>query len=501
MRAQPPMRRRRRPWVRGVVVVALVAGLAACVDSPPQAASPPPPASSSAPGPSGSGSAQGWAPCEAPLFGLLCALVPSPDPAGAPVRVGMQPARVPAARVGLLVYGVGGPGLAQRAALAQILDGLPARVQDRFDVAAVEPPGVGPDGEPGVLTCAAGDLGRWLEVDLQAADPKARTAVHAAAKRLVQACVNPQVDLARRMSTADAVAGVEALRVRAGGGPVTYVGTSYDSLTGHAYARRYPGAVRALLLDSGLDPALTGAALLRERAVAVEAALRRFTAACRADACLGSLSVPDAVQRLRATPPGGLTRRKLDEALLGGLTDERSGWSDLRNGLRMALDGNPDLLRQVADSYQARDAKGSPTSHPVQSAAYLCRDRAWPRSPKELDALADQVAAAAPVLGRAVVYGAALCTTWPVPPRPLPAAAAAGARPPVLVLAVDGDPVTPAAWSRRLAASFGPRAPLLTIPGGWHTVLPTARNACATRAAETFLTDPSTPSPTTCPKQ
>jgi len=433
---------------------------------------------------------------------------------------------MPTARVGLLVYGVGGPGLAQRATLAQVLPGLPAAIQYRFDVAAVEPAGVGPDGEPGVLTCAAADLEGWLGVDLHGADRGARAAVHAAANRLVQRCVQPQLALARRMSTADAVAGVEALRQQAGG-QVTYLGMSYDSLTGYAYAQRYPDNLRALVLDSGLDPALTGPQLLRQRAAAVEAALGRFSAVCRATRCLGRLSVPDAIARLRATAAtpsalvapstpastgrraAGLSRRQLDEALLGGLVDERNGWADLRNGLRIALAGDGDLLRQVADSYQARGEDGAPTSQAVQAAAYLCRDRAWPRTPAELDRLADDVAATAPVLGRAVVNGAALCTTWPVPPRPLPVTPATNSPPTgprrsgpaVLVLSVDRDPVTPPSWSRRLAAAFTPAAPVVTVPGGWHTALPNARNPCAAATVETFLDDPATATrSTTCAK-
>jgi pimeloyl-ACP methyl ester carboxylesterase len=417
----------------------------------------------------------------------------------------MAPARVPAQRIGLLVYGLGGPGLGQRAALAQILSSLPAAVLDRFDIAAVEPLGVGPDGDTAGLTCPAGDLETWLGVDLSASTPAARAAVHAAARNLVASCASTREAVVRETNTVAAADAIEVVR-REFGGPLTYVGTSYDTLTGYTYAQRHPEHLRALVLDSGLDPAMTGAEMLHARAAAIEGAFNRFAAACRAQRCFNELAAADVVRRLRDSAPAvttaaqaGWSRRRLDEALLSGLADERNGWADLRNGLRAALQGNPDLLQQVARSYQARNAEGKATSQPVQAAAYLCTDRTWPRTPVALDALADEVAASAPVLGRAVVYGAAICTTWPVSERALPLPVPTR-RPPVLVFAVDRDPVTPPSWSRRLAATFRPPAPVVTMPGGWHTALPNRRNACAITAAERFLLEPtSVTRSTTCP--
>ncbi|MGB8202489.1 MAG: alpha/beta hydrolase, partial [Pseudonocardiaceae bacterium] len=92
------------------------------------------------------------------------------------------------------------------------------------------------------------------------------------------------------------------------------------------------------------------------------------------------------------------------------------------------------------------------------------------------------------------------CSAWPVaplPPGPPPGIPEDRALPPVLVVAITGDPVTPAEGAKRTAQSL-PSATLVSWQGQAHGALP--RSPCIVDLVTRFLMDASIPRQgTLCP--
>ncbi|MFD1275770.1 alpha/beta fold hydrolase [Streptomyces kaempferi] len=56
------------------------------------------------------------------------------------------------------------------------------------------------------------------------------------------------------MSTADTARDLDQLRQAVGDPQLTYLGVSYGTFLGATYANLFPGKVRAMVLDSNVDP-------------------------------------------------------------------------------------------------------------------------------------------------------------------------------------------------------------------------------------------------------
>ena len=77
---------------------------------------------------------------------------------------------------------------------------------------------------------------------------------------LASECLDDQQAVARHMSTADVARDLDLLRQAVGDSRLTYLGFSYGSHIGNTYANRFPGRVRAMVIDRVLDPSCGPAA-------------------------------------------------------------------------------------------------------------------------------------------------------------------------------------------------------------------------------------------------
>ena len=74
-------------------------------------------------------------------------------------------------------------------------------------------------------------------------------------KQFVQRCVDKMgLDFLANIGTASVVKDLETLRAALGDEKLTYLGYSYGTLIGSAYAEAYPDKVRAMILDGAVDP-------------------------------------------------------------------------------------------------------------------------------------------------------------------------------------------------------------------------------------------------------
>jgi hypothetical protein len=95
------------------------------------------------------------------------------------------------------------------------------------------------------------------------------------------------------------------------------------------------------------------------------------------------------------------------------------------------------------------------------------------------------LAAAAPYFGPAIAHQDLVCAYWPVKAAAAVAPLHAPGTPPILVVGSTGDPATPYAWARGLAAELGSGV-LLTRHGDGHGAY--EASACARAAIDRYLT-------------
>ncbi len=460
------------------MLLALV-GCAASAPSPQPSSS----LASSPPTPSATAPRLTWSDCG---DGLECTTLAVPRDYGAPAgpQLNLSVIRLRATdtaqRIGALVTNPGGPGASGvdfvREGATQVFS---AALRARFDIVGFDPRGVGLSTP---VRCQA-DLPGFL-----GADPDPRTAAQrqgllAADRAFAEACGRNAGELLAAVTTENAARDLERLRAALGDERLTYVGFSYGTFLGAAYAAAFPQHVRALVLDAAVDPSLDLAGRLAGQAASFEGALDRFLADCaRRPACTFHQGgrPAQAFERIvaglqRAPLPaiavgGGRTATESSAwtAILGALYTPGFGWPYLAEALQLAAQGDGSLLLAASDALEGRKPDGEYTNLVEANTAIDCADEPGPSDPAAFDRLAAQLAAPAPRVGRVLAYSGLICATWPVRSMRRPARLAIGGLPPVVVVGATGDPATPYAWAVSLAKQLGSGV-LLTRRGEGHT--------------------------------
>jgi pimeloyl-ACP methyl ester carboxylesterase len=282
-----------------------------------------------------------------------------------------------------------------------------------------------------------------------------------------------------------------------GADQLSYFGYSYGTLIGAAYAERHPDRVRAMILDSAIDPQLDFEERIVEGAVATERVLDEFLQSCARRRSCDFYSGGDPASahdrlasRLERSPIPAYyyedeeaTSDDLRYAVLNALYDERS-WIQLAYALVIAdRDGDGTGILDLA--YPPSEEDESNYAH--ANSAVSCADAAWPDDPAVIHDLADRLRETAPRVGSDSAYYDLTCVFWRHDGANLPALDAAGA-PPILVISATGDAVTPHAWSERLADQLESGV-LLSHEGYVHTVSFAAISECVDEAALLYLVD------------
>jgi pimeloyl-ACP methyl ester carboxylesterase len=422
------------------------------------------------------------------------------DPDGPTLQLALarHPATDPAVRIGSLVMDPGGPGVSGVDDLGNELTSLTPGILARYDIVTFDPPGVG-QSDP--VTCGEGPGGAPGPL----ADPVPQTA---AARRALESgdrhyavdCETASGDILPFVGTVDVARDLDRIRQALGDAALTYEGQSYGTLIGEVYAELYPTHVRAMVLDSPLDPALSFTATVQGQAEGFEQSLDAFFSWCAGAGCAfrptgdPTAAVLALLAGVRARPlsVGGRTvgPGELYDALLEGLYS-RSRWAQLGQALEgIAAAGDGAGVLTLSDDYN------QPSTPNLDDAnnAVNCVDHDAPVDFSAYPALAATAAETAPVFGPLLAWGEATCAVWPVPPDRVAAPVRAPGTPEVLVVGTTGDPATPYAWARAVAAQF-PHGVLLTRQGNDHVA--SFYSACVRSAVEAYLVAGAAPAPGT----
>ncbi|MFE6051618.1 alpha/beta hydrolase [Kitasatospora sp. NPDC056446] len=443
-----------------------------------------------------------------------------------------HPAADPAHRIGSLFYNPGGPAVPGTQALPAMLTLFPEEVRARFDIVSFDPRGTG--GTGGTDSTGTGSSSSSGAGVLCFDDPAQEQALLAGTapgypegadqqrawadgyRRLGRQCAARNPALLPHLSTANTARDTDLLRRAVGDRQLSYLGTSYGTYLGATYANLFPGRVRAMVLDSAMDPvawstgrggqaAAEGTLLRNGNDLAAGRVLDAFLDRCGEAGPAGCAfsagtaadtraRFTDLLQRLRARPVAALgttfTAGSAVEATIVSLYAANpvpglpgTGWGRLGAALQ-AL-------------WAATEAPAAPLppvvrQSPDQALAVVCSDSANPPARADYPALAALARSRSGAVGPYFAWADERCADWPARDRdrydgPWNHRTAR----PVLVVANTGDPGMPYEGSRAMARSLA-RAELLTVDGYGHTVLANP-SACAARYETRYLVDGTLP--------
>jgi pimeloyl-ACP methyl ester carboxylesterase len=299
---------------------------------------------------------------------------------------------------------------------------------------------------------------------------------------------------------------MNSIRQALGEDKISYFGFSYGSELGATWATMFPQTVRAAVLDGAVDPNATSAEEGMAQAKGFEGQLATFLAACSKnkacefynggkseaafDALLLDLDAKPLVVSADRTPvTQGVTFTAVAQAMYSDYY-----WTQLERALADAQQGDGAGLLKLYDDYFQRKVDGSYGNELEAFLAISCLDDPGATSIEDVDAAVPAFIAAAPRLGANFGYGYS-CALWPVKPATKADANGKGAGP-IIVIGTTGDPATPLASTRKMAAALE-QGILLIVEANQHTGY--GANECINTAVDSYLIELTVPvSETTC---
>ncbi|HEY4291756.1 alpha/beta hydrolase [Luteibacter sp.] len=424
-----------------------------------------------------------------------------------PVGLVRVKAGQPSRKQGAIFFNFGGPGanpidilpgmvyLWSMSAANDPLDGDTRRLSDQYDLVAVIPRGL--EGSTPVH-CPGLDV---HDPRFNADDDRQWVKMIDGSKRASEACSDWRRQF---MGTQHHVGDMELAR-RALGEPVmNFLGYSYGTWVGAAYAATFPQYAGRIVLDSSMNYSGTFEDQLNAGAPERQSMFHRFALApAVSDARYGLGSDGGAVlERIRQLPPRALAswvyavkspedlvavlvmgewlrhEPKIDSARLLDLIRSRhfSQTEELDTAIRdRAIDLAPLL--------------GTVPSH-VDEAVYtavICGDTPWRNDAGSLRAMAQSHMALYPAAASNHISLGLLCRNWPFPTRWRPSLTELAKAPPLLIVQAEFDPATPLALARK-AFIASPGAYMVVALGmNDHGVFGSSAAPCAEQAVSRYL--------------
>ena len=424
-----------------------------------------------------------WAGCDVGK-NTECAILQVPlnwnEPRGP--KIGLALVRVLATgdRIGSLIGNPGGPGGSGLEFLGT--DPFSERLKQRFDTVSWDPRGVGKS-DPVTCNESVPDL---LALDPDPDNAGEQAALDQAAAAVSDDCATSDLQLIEHISTVDVAKDLEAIRVALGGELLNYIGFSYGTQIGQAYAEMYPKKIRSMVLDGVVDPSLGFTEFLLDQTAAFDASFVENVQRCAAawaESCgvsdLGSAY--DKVHAMVEAKPLGSGKTALGPGELATAAIMTSyyedGWQDLGPALAAGLKGDGSALRGLADEYYDF---GGFTAY----AGVVCTDTPPPASPEAYKTFADAARKISPRFGGSVANELLPCATWPVEASTQAAAVRAVGAPPILVVGNTRDPATPYDNAVTVSESLESGV-LVTAEISGHTAYGT--NQCVTKIVDDYL--------------
>jgi len=429
-----------------------------------------------------------WAPCTDPNAedkSLECATLKVPldydNPTGDSIDMALIKYPATDDRKGAVLFNPGGPGGSGFDPIAfsgsAIASGLGI---GSFDLIGFDPRGVD---RSGGLRCVSDQFqDQHIYVDDTPDTPEEQAVKDEALTGFIDGCKQTYGDTLRFYSTANTARDMDAIRAALGDDQISYLGISYGTLLGATYASMFPDRVRAMVLDSVVEPnGDTAQQSFETQLIGFDGAFDNWAAWCQGLATCDFNAADvgarwDALkQKLDDTPIAGADGRLANNTVMETATQaalySESDWPVLAQALAQAEQGNPAGIFALADSYNGRNDDGTYNSLFQSFPVIRCASAMEGPVPDDPEALAATLRAEAPRFGKDIT--AKELTDDSDECNQLvgtvePAKVSYSGKGPIVLIGGTNDPATPIRWAKKMVGEMGPNARLVTYTGEGH---------------------------------
>jgi pimeloyl-ACP methyl ester carboxylesterase len=237
------------------------------------------------------GQAPAWTGCDRfvndtePIPTAQCGYVSVPvdyaNPQGAQAQLAVI--RIPASgdRIGVLMVNPGGPG----ASAVDTVAGMGAALANtdigrRFDLVGFDPRGVG-HSTPELRCRTDAEFDAYRREPNADYSPAGVAHIEALYRQFAQSCADRVgKEFLASVATATTAHDMDVVRAALGENQISYLGFSYGTEIGAAYAEAYPDRVRAMVLDGAVDPSLDPIEENLRQMAAFQTAFEDYAADC-----------------------------------------------------------------------------------------------------------------------------------------------------------------------------------------------------------------------------
>jgi pimeloyl-ACP methyl ester carboxylesterase len=317
----------------------------------------------------------------------------------------------------------------------------------------------------------------------------------------IQTCVQELNQLLTAIDSVSTAGDLEQLRMVLDAPVLNLLVLGEASRSAVSFLQRYPASVGRVVLDGAPDPTLDLVGTAEAEARAAEQGFDAFAADCVSRGCPLApdprQALVDLAASLRTEPLSSdahrITSGTAHQAVLEELGDPQR-WIELAEALDAASMGNGNgiavLVEPLITGIAGLPARFDP------GLATRCNDSAVRVPPERAEQLVEEWGGRYPLFGALFAQRLLLCSAWPVPAEPTQGGRASSA-PPVLVIATEGDPRTPAEGTRRTANALS-SAVLVNWQGRAHGAV--GASPCANDVVTRYLVDAQLPvQATLCP--
>jgi pimeloyl-ACP methyl ester carboxylesterase len=436
------------------------------------------------------GSCQRWLGDTNDIPTARCATVSVPvdysKPDGAQAQLAVIKIPATGQRLGALMINPGGPGQSA----VDVVAGMAASFADNditrhFDLVGFDPRGVG-HSTPVVRCRTDAEFDAFRRDPLVDYSPAGVAHIEDLYRQYAAECLDKVgAEFLANVGTVNVARDMDVVRQALGEAQINYLGYSYGTQLGTAYAQAFPQNIRAMVLDGAVDPKLDAVEKNVRQMGSFQQAFDDFARECAttAQCALGAdptkandryhtLVDPLVSKPGKTLDPRGLSYQDAITGTANSLYTPRF-WEFLANGLNALAHGTEaEELLLLADDYQGRDKSGHYSNLQDAFTAVRCVDYVTPTDSASWVEADRRIRQVAPFMSYGEFTGFAprdVCAFWSVPPTTTVYAAASPGPSKVVVVSTTHDPATPYQAGVDLAHQLD--ASLISFDGTQHTVV------------------------------